>query len=80
MNLTPAQQCELSSILAQHGLDVVLRDMATLIADHLHGVPEDLETAILTNVADVHKAADSITYRAWTGRDLFSHEVQVGTK
>jgi 23S rRNA U2552 (ribose-2'-O)-methylase RlmE/FtsJ len=81
MNLTPAQQCELSSMLAQHGVDVVLRDLSNMIQDSVGDIiSEELQTAILTNAADVMKAADSITYRAYTGRDLYRNDAYIEAK
>lgn len=75
MPLTAAQRNDLSNMCAQHGLDTLLRELAYLIQDGLgQGISEDLETAILMNAADVMKAADSITYRSYTGRDLFRHD------
>lgn len=75
MNLTAEQRNSLSSICAQHGLDLVLRELACLIQDGLgQGISESLETFILTNANDVMKAADSITYRSYTGRDLYRHD------
>jgi len=74
--MTPAQIHELNAIVAQHGLDMVLRDLAHMLADSVGNLSEELQTAILSNAHDIHKAADSITYRAYTGRDLYRHDYE----
>ena len=68
--MTQAQRYTINAIVAQHGLDLVLRELAYMLADGTRGLSDDLVTAILSNAHDVLKAADSITYRSYTGRDL----------
>jgi len=74
--MTAEQKCELNSIVAEHGLDTVLRDLAYMLSDSVSNLSEDLQTAILSNAHDVHKAADSVTYRTYTGRDLYRHDLK----
>ena len=75
MPLTPEQKCDINAIMAEHGIDTVLREVSYMIADNLSGLSDDLTTIILCNANDVMKAADSITYRAYTGRDLYQHDI-----
>jgi len=69
---------ELHAILAQYGLDVVLQEIAWMLLDAMGDVDEELRTAMLRNAFDITKASDSITYRAYTGQDLYECERTAG--
>lgn len=74
MILTTEERAMLAELCYTRGIDVVLRDLSYMIQDSCNGCGDpEQQMTLLINAMYIMQAADSITHRSYTGKDLY-HE------